>query len=234
MPTTTVNATYQGLVQYSTNFYLDWVFDVRNASVGNVANTYTTNTSVYGIRAYESSSRGGTTGVCARTFLFFDLSSVPGVITSATLSVLGWVTGDLNTITVKGNAWGGGGGTSTLSTSDYDELEYSTPYSSELYGWTTTGYNDFTLNSTAISDMNSNGYLNVVVIDFDYDYNAVSPGILGIQQNGVEFLDSTYPIKLTLTYVPDFEVLGISPLLISAVNGVSFSDIEKVIGAPPT
>ena len=230
MPTTTVNATYQGQVQYSTSFYLDWVFDIRNASVGNVANTYTTNSFDFGIRAYESTGRGGTIGVCGRTFLFFDLSSVPGVITSATLSVLGWNSGDLNTITVRGNAWGGGGGTSTLSTSDYDELEYSTPYSSELYGWTTTGYNDFTLNNDAISDMNSNGYLNIVVIDFDYDYNEVSPGVGFVQQNGVEFLDSTNPIKLTLTYVPSIEVLGVSPLLMDTVNGVSFTNVSKVNG----
>lgn len=230
MATTTVNATYQGYVGLSSNFYIDWVTDIRDAATGSFSFTYTLNTTANSIQAYEVPGRGGgTSGVCSRTFLFFDVSGVPGTITSATLSVLGAISGSLNVITVQGSAWGGDGSVTTLSNGDFSSLSFSN-YSDEIYGWSTTGYNDFTLNSSAISEMNDNGYLNIVVIDFDFDYNGVAPGVGFVLRNGVEFLDPTNPIKLTLTYVPSTQVIGISPLLIDKVNGSLLTNISKVVG----
>jgi hypothetical protein len=240
MSTTTVNATYQGYCRLTTNFYFsDWVFDVRDAPTATTAVTYTTNTTTdQALQAYEIFSRLGTTGVCSRTFLFFenlDTAVGGGIITAATLRVFGGSSGDLlNTVTVKGDAWGSNGSDGNLNTGDYGDLDFATPYSNELYGWNLNAYNDFELNSSAIDDMNNNGYLNIVVIDYDYDYLGVSPGVGAFQAaNGVEFLDSTDPIKLVISYVPSFEVLGISPLLVSKVVGVSFGNIKKVIGYPP-
>ena len=235
MPTTTVNATYQGYVVFSTSFYLDWVTDVRDASTGSSAVTYTTNTAAAAaIAAYESTARFGTTGVCARTFLFFDVSSVPGEITAATLSVLGASFGDLNTVIVKSTAWANGG-TNALYTYDYSAIDYNTAYVDNVtYGWTTTGYNDYTLNADAINDMNVNGFFNVAVIDYDYDYLGSYPPFSTVQRNGVEFLDPSFPIKLTVTYVttPNIKVIGVTNLLTNKVDGILFSNISKVIGAP--
>jgi len=232
MPTTTVNATYQGLVQYSSSFYFDWSFDIRGAVNGNLATTYTTNTTANAIRAYEVFSRGGTTGVCCRTFLFFDVSSIvgDGIITDATLSVLGGSTfQQLNTITVKGDAWGTDGSTTTLANANYSDLDFNIPYSDPLYGWDLNAYNNYALYGDAINDMQTFGYLNIVVIDYDYDYLDSNPGLGFSQENDVEFLDSTSPIKLTISYVPRFGVIGISPLLTNKVIGVDINNISRIL-----
>ena len=230
MPTTTVNATYQGYVRNRVLNYFDWVTDVRDAVNGVSAVTYTSNTSTsLAIEATGTVTRLGSDGICSRTFLFFDLSSVSGMITSATLSVLGFTPGNLNPITVKSkdSAWFG---TNTLSNSDFSAIDFSTPYSSGNVGWSTTGYNDFVLNATAISDMDTYRVLNIAVIDADYDYSGSYPPFGTVQQNGVEFLDSTSPIKLTVVTSTVIEPLSISPLLVNKINGVSFNNISKVIG----
>jgi hypothetical protein len=73
----------------------------------------------------------------------------------------------------------------------------------------------------------------VVVIDYDYDYLGVSPGVGFVQQNSVEFLDSTDPIKLEITYTPagySNKVVGVVGASIGKVIGVSSANISKVIG----
>jgi len=227
MPTTTVNATYQGYVRRRIINYIDWILDVRDGLSGTPV-TITTNTSTsLAIETTETVTRLGSDGICSRTFLYFDLSSVPGIITGATLSVFGFTPSMLNTITVKSTAWSG---SNSLVANDFSAIDFSTPYSSSLLSWSTTGYNDFVMNSTAVSDMVANGYLNIAVIEADYDYGSNYPPFGTNNQNGVEFLDATSPIKLTVTYI-SIEPLGLSPLLVNKINGTSFSNISKVIGA---
>jgi len=250
MPTITVDATYQGLVQNDDLLgSINWGV-TRDAGSGTVAQTYTTATTSTSIGSNLETARAGFLQVIYRTFLFFDLDIIPteakGNITSATLKVFG--DGDnttANSIPVRASAWGGAGDTSTLSTGNFNALTFGTPYGSEKTSWDNKGYNDYTLNSSAITDINTNRqagffdkayFLNIAVIEHDYDYSNVTPSDPTDVKNDVRFLDSTSKIKLELTY-PDpgsaiDKVIGIDygGRVIDNINGVQFNDIGTVIG----
>ena len=240
MATSTVNALRQGVVGNAvTAALLNWVTSVRNASTGTYAITYTSNnTSSSALYAYYFSGRTGYSGGAYRTPLFFDVSSITATntITAATLKV--WNPSSstaTQSIVVEGTAWGGNGTTTTLSTSDFGNLDFSTAYSSKDLAWGGATYNDYTLNATAISDMNTNGYLNCFVIEGDYDYDGDSPSVGTILSAGIEFLDPTNKIKLDLTYnvtVAGYgnDVMGVASANILTVTGVASANIDNIIG----
>ena len=239
MATSTINATYQGRVGLLvTAALVNWVTEVRNASTGNLATTYTTNTTVNGAFAVNLvKGRTTTAGTCTRVPLFFDVSSITAsnTITAATLKVWNPSTGaTTDSIIVKGSAWGGNGSTTTLSTANYNDLDFSTAYSSKNLSWAGTSYNDFSLNATAISDMNSNGYLNCFLIEGDFDYDGQNPVLDDGPYGGtVEYLDATNKIKLELTHSPSGygnNVIGVASANIKKVIEVSTADIDNIIG----
>lgn len=240
MPSTTVNATLQGKVFYTLNAALiNWNSQVRDASTGTTANTYTTQNTVGGaIRVYLVTSRSGVAGNCSRVFLFFDnldTATAGGTITAATLKVYNASGANaINTIAVEASAWGGDGTTTTLSTSDYSNLDQSTAYSSEDLSWGGATYNDFVLNATAIAAMNTDGYLNVAVIEGEHDYGNTGPTLDDSSETAsVKFVDGTNPIKLELTYSAagySNNVAGVASGNIAKINGVATANIGKVIG----
>ena len=240
MPSTTVNATLQGKVAitYSASL-INWTSQVRDATFGTATSTYTTNTTIGGaIRAYLISSRGGYAGHCSRVFLFFDgldTATGGGTITAATLKVYNSSTSNsIDTIAVEATAWGGDGSTTTLASGDYSNLDQSTTYSSSRLSWSGAAYNDFTLNATAITAMNNDGYLNVAVIDSTYDQGNTSPSLNSTSDTAtVRFNDPSNPIKLELTYSAagySNNVAGIASANIAEVTGVATANIGKVIG----
>jgi len=239
MATSTVNALRQGVVGNAvTAALLNWVTSVRNASTGTYAITYTSNnTSSSALYAYYFSGRTGYSGGAYRTPLFFDVSSITATntITAATLKV--WNPSSstaTQSIVVEGTAWGGNGTTTTLSTSDFGNLDFSTAYSSKNPSWDGGGqYNDFTLNATAISDMNTNGYLNCFVIEGDYDYDGQAPSVGTSVQAAIEFLDPTNKIKLDLTYSPSGygnNPIGVASASVGEILGVATGSVSKFLG----
>jgi hypothetical protein len=240
MATSTINATYQGRVGISvTAAIFNWLIQVRNATTGTFANTYTSNATVTNaVEATYDESRVGYTGTCARVPLFFDVSSITATntITAATLKVWnGYFFGGtiMDTIIVEGSAWGGNGSTTTLSTANYNDLDFSTAYSSKLTSWAGSSYNDFTMNATAISDMNANGYLNCFLIG-EYDYDDTAPPLGEYPAPAaVEYLDATNKIKVELTYSPSGygnDVMGVAAVRIDNVIGVAKANIGNIIG----
>ncbi len=238
MASTTVNATLQGRAEHVLSAPLiNWSSQVRNGA-GTAAYTYTSNISdSSAIRAYLLSGRSGYLGACYRTMLFFgnlDTATGGGTITAATLKVYNDFAGSsTDTIVIKASAWGGGGDSTTLSSSDYANVDHSTAYSSADLSWGGATYNDFALNATAISDMNTNGYLNCAVIEEDYDYSQQSISVGTDVSARVEFLDATNPIKLELTYSAagyGNDVIGVSAASIDNVIGVASADIDNIIG----
>lgn len=239
MATTTINATYQGIVGINVSgAFVNWLSQVRNAATGTFALTYTTNTTVGNafVVSYDS-GRTSQVGGCSRVPLFFDVSSITAsnIISAATLKIWNPITGSAtDSIIVKGSAWGGGGDTSTLSTSDYDNLDFATAYSSKDLSWGGAVYNDFVLNSTAISDMNTNGYLNCFLIEGDYDYDGQSPVINeGPYGGNVEYLDPTNKIKIELTYASSGyanDPLGVTADNVGEILGVAKASVSKFLG----
>ena len=239
MATSTINATYQGRVGLSfTAAVVNWLSQVRNASTGTSASTYTTNTTVTdAFKVAYDTNRLNKTGQCTRVPLFFDVSSITAsnTITAATLKVWNPSSGaGTDSIIVKGSAWGGDGSTTTLSTANYNDLDFSTAYSAKDLAWAGASYNDFSLNATAISDMNTNGYLNCFLIEGDYDYDGQNPVIdSGPYQGTVEFLDATNKIKVELTYSPSGyanKPLGVTADNVGEILGVAKASVSKFLG----
>jgi len=235
MATTTINASYEGSV---TRGYaaatVNWLSDVRNAAAGTSATTFNSvgEDKSGGLPSINySSGKTGQIGDCTRGYFFFDVSGVGGTITAATLKIYGALyTNSVDTIAVESTAWGGSGGTSTVATGDYDAIDFNTNYSNALTSWTNNTYNNFTLNATSISDMNTNGYLNVALLNYDYDYSGVGPSLGFSQEVGIRFY-STNRNKLEITYTPAGgvgEVAGVALASIAEISGAT--SIGKVNG----
>ncbi len=221
----------------------------RNATSAGASN-YTSTTSVgAAIEDYRTTSRGPTVYGVRRTFFFFDLSTIPSgnTITGIVLKVQGYdsgggVSGDGNVRVAKATAFGGNG-SSTYASTDFNNWSPSspTPYASNLSTWLTTR-NDITLNATAISDANTNGYLNLVLVDNEYDYPDTTPTSDFFNQNGIKFRSSTTSEKniVTVTHSAPPSTYLNYPLSIfpateksvgfQEVNGVDKDDIEEIIG----
>jgi len=238
MASITVDASLEGSIYKSAAASLIlWTQDVRNASDGSISSTYgSPNTNASALRVQLQSSRSGYQGICSRTYLFFDdLDTVTGggTITSATLKVYASAASlSFHTILVEGTAWGDNGSTTTLSNSDYSELDFGNAYSNELTTWS-SGYNTYTLTAGAINDMNSNNYLNTVLVEGEYDYDNTNPS-LGTQISaGIYFKNASNPHELSLTYTPagyGHDIIGVDSADIVSVNGVATADIVSFNG----
>ena len=185
------------------------------------------NTSVWG---YFNSGRGGGTYRLTRTFLFFDLSSVSGTITAMDLDLYVVYGGTAVVQVAKSTAFGTNG-SSDFAATDFDNWNQSSP-TAYMSGTSTLsiGSKSLTLNSTAISDANSNGYLNVVIVDNVHDFLDQTPLLNIDRYSGLRFKNSSNPIQLDITYTPSYsnKVIGVSN--IAKVTGVATANIGKVIG----
>ena len=239
MATTTINATLQGVIerQDSSGSAIAWVTTTRDAATGTSATTITANTFFTGMKVQYTFAKNLYVATCNRTFLFFDLSSVGGTITAATLKVLAGTPGNTDDVqAVPSTAWGGDGTTTTLAVGDYDGVEFNGTSGSNygsILSWTASSYNDITLSADAISDMNSDGYLNCALLDQDNDYKGIAPTLGTEIKYPIEFLDATNPIKLEITYTPtgwNDNVNGVANASIANVMGVTESSIAGING----
>ena len=177
----TIYPDYDGVVY---KFVSDTWANVRNAASGTLNATAS-----YYIQNSHTSGRGGDAHQIGRYFLEFDTSSINKTISSASLSLYGYNLGTLDVILIKGSQSG------TVSTGDFNEiLNGSTPlgnsngsgagtfastsvveYSGEIATWSTSGYNEITLNSDAFSDIIANDAFTCVLIGYDYDFADIAP-----------------------------------------------------------
>lgn len=235
MATTTINATYQGEVSHSVTNAFGW-FQVRDASTGTLATTHTSNiTRAAAIRSSRISFGRSQIRQIIRTYLFFDLSSVSGTITGLTLRVLGGGGSSSTGVTViKSTAWGAIGENSYLITTDFGNVDFATSYLSGINPttWNTTAYNVYDIGN-AVSDANTNGFINCALVESAYDYANFDPSLGTTVDAGVEFLDPSNPIKVDVTYTPagyGNNVIGVASANIGEVIGVATADISEVIG----
>ena len=207
---------------------------IRGASTGTGAN----DGSYYkadAIRVMSSSGRGGTLNYIGRSYFYFDTSGITGTVASATLKIYGYGSySSADVIAVKSDAFGGDGGTG-LVTGDYNNIDFSTPYSSELATWSTSSYNDITLNATALTDIKNNNAFIVSVIEHDYDYSNSAPSVGTNDRNGMYFDPyggtSRDPyIDYTLATGYGNTVNGVASANIGKINGVGTANISKING----
>ena len=112
-----------------------------------------------------------------RVFMSFDTSGISVAPTSATLKIYGKANDTSNLIVVKSTQ--SSADNNTFNDLDGYEVGFDdddlTAYSSQITSWSTSGYNDITLNSTALNDMVSEDEFKVAIINYDYDYLDVEP-----------------------------------------------------------
>ena len=235
MATTNVTAGLQGVIS-KLGFNTTWS-NMRNATSGDSATTYSSATNVSGaISAEFESGRFGSFGGIARTYLFFDIedAGVTTNITGLSLQVPGVSTNSSSVIPIEGTAWGGSGGTTSLTNAMFNDLNFNRAYASSTSNWSTSGNNTFSLNNNAISDANSDGYLNVVLLNASNDYPNVAPFALSVN-SGVRFKNGSQPIRLVVTHADagyGNEVIGVSAANINRVLDVPKANISRVIGVP--
>ena len=159
----------------------------------------TVNSSSTGAAAYRLSARGG--GYVFniyRSFFFFDTSGISTDVDSATFKVYGYSQGGGDLIAVKSNS-----DIETLGTDDFgsivgwntttdgsgggDNESNVTKYSAEISTWSTSGYNDITLNAQALADMRDDIAVFICLLNFDYDLKDIAPTGYSTHRNGLYY-----------------------------------------------
>ena len=177
------------------------------------------------ISVYKFMGRGADQFRIHRTFLYFDTSGITGTVSSATLKLnfVGSLIGNHSCIAIKSDAFGGDGSTA-LAGSDFNNLDFNTPYSSEITGTSTSAYTDITLNSDARSDMQNNDSLIMAIINHDHDYsNSEPPPSAAINQRGLVFADFS-----STTRDPKIDYTEVSTATFAKVNALAVGSISKV------
>ena len=237
MATTTINASKQTYARSGTQSTWSAARDATSSLTHtNYTTTQVNNASA--IREYYDSGRKGDAYIVRRSFFFFDTSTIDGTITAISLKIQGVTNGGNNVRVAKSTAYGGGGG-SAYANSDFDGWTTTnglipTPYNASSYSWTTST-NTITLNATAISNANSDDYLNLVVVGGNYDYPDQEMLLPQDLNSGIQFASSTTFPQLFITYTPtptgyQNYPLGIADDEFQEVNGVDKGDIEEIIG----
>ena len=218
----------------------------RDASAGNTVDTNDNFTQLGAGVVYTAVKGGSGSFEVVRAYFRFDFSSVSGTVDSgATLSIRGYTSaGNPKARIMRSTAFTGG--SNTLVVGDFDLVQFATDYSSSNpVTWNASGYNDFTLNSDAIDDINNNGELIVCLIEHVYDYYdfdpSTSPGgtyagglipTYSDKKIGITWRDrgtATAPhIDYTVTAGYGHKVNDVAPSNIKFINNVQTANIDKV------
>jgi hypothetical protein len=231
MATTSITASPQ--VAARSGNQTTWAL-ARDATAYDTATAYTSSIdNTQAITEFVEIGSKGSTYAVNRTFLFFDLSGINGTITAMSLKVYGVTNASINVRPAKSTAFGGDGSASFQPT-DFNNWSPSSPttYTSTAgQAWSINQYNTFTLNSTARSDANTDGYLNVVLLGSSFDYPNNTPLVNTDRKAGVRFGNTTTPITLEITYTPSGygnDVNGVASANITSINGVATANIASI------
>ena len=137
-----------------------------------------------------------------RSFFFFDTSGISSNVDSATFKVYGRVNAGGDLIAVKSNS-----DIETLGTADFgsivgwntttdgsgggDNESNVTKYSAEISTWSTSGYNDITLNAQALADMRDDDKVYICLLNFDYDLKDIAPTNYTQHRDGLYYTNYT-------------------------------------------
>ena len=204
MATTTINASKQTRARSGTK--TTWAAARDATSSNNHTNYTTTQTNASNaIQEFYDSGRGGGSYAINRSFFFFDTSTIDGTITAISLKIQGITYGGYNTRVAKSTAFGTTGGSAYANT-DFNNWTSTngllpTPYNASNHVWSTST-NTITLNATAISNANSNDYLNLVVVGGGFDYPNTEMLLPQTLRSGIQFASTTTFPQLFITYTP--------------------------------
>ena len=224
MATINVNRKGSGTGASSSSFSTARTGDAASVVDGVTGNQYSI------VQYFQSSGRGGGTIRFKRVFLHFDTSGITDTLSAAHIDITRYgaaSSNDGSTIMLKSTAFGGDGGTALATTDFYDEIDYSTEYSTEL-GTFASGNNEYTLTAAALADIKANDHFTLALVEHDADKLATDTG------DGALGISIAFGTTITLDYTVVVgyanDVIGVATGNIGKVNGVATADIEKVIG----
>ena len=237
MPTVTIDYDKAGYITNQVEPVTNWLTQVRNVSTGTSVSNHTADESANGtgrnIETFYGSGRSGAVGRIRRAYFLFNNfgTGVQGNITGITFRFAR----DSGTSTL--NAMQGFKSThtsGTYATSDFGDVDFNTEYvSSFTMTNSSAGTQDLTLNSSAVTDANSNGLLSIAVVIEKFDGNGSSLSLNSQITARPLFGSSNNPTQLVITYNdPSYgnNVIGVSSGNIASVKGVATADIASVIG----
>tara|TARA_Y100000385_G_scaffold232796_1_gene245393 strand:+ start:789 stop:1493 length:705 start_codon:yes stop_codon:yes gene_type:complete len=233
MPVTQINSTREATA-YAL-YFPDWfsardslnATSIQNHSGGTIGSAFLVNWQV---------GRSGPDYSVARSYFYFDLTTISGTITAIDLYIRAQ-NGGLNNINVAINGNGlafGGNGSSAFTSGEFDinggmQNDY---INSQGVAWSAGSYQQFSLNTNAIADATNNQFLILQVIDFDFDYLNNDPTPLGpISINGgfQAFFPNYLSVTTTAAGYPN-NVMGVTSANIDNVIGIATANIDNVIG----
>ena len=197
--------------------------------------------SITAIDAFRSSTRGGVTVRFQRCYFAFDCSdftSSSGTISNLKFNFKGTAstTGNIsNNRLVKTTAFGSSNNFSNYSSTDwFESLTLSTTYSSNFTYADGTSAQTVNLNSTAISQIANNGFIQIAML-INVDFTGLGP-ISDQSVNGQMNVGGNTSGNVFLTF--DFaeagygnDVNAVPSTSISKVNEVSTGNISKINAA---
>ena len=184
-------------------------------------------------------ARGSEVALISRAFFSFDTSGISVAPETAILKIFGRASNTADVIAVRSTQGTG------LAADDMDALHGASTalaasdgngagtlagvsgltYSAEIASWSTTGYNNITLNATALADMASLDTFQVALIEYDMDYLDVAPVGSALRQIGFFLAESGGSSK-----DPKIEFTAGAAGYGNLVSGIASANIGKING----
>ena len=221
-------------------------FSTARESDSNSHTDNSTSSNIGIVQFFRDSGKGATNYRFFRHFCVFDFSSyTSGTITNlvfnyrATTSTGNTGALERRVAIVKFDGMGSGPSFSNYQDSEFfDDIDYSTAYtdvSSTIPSWTDANSDaTIAMNSTAISDAQSNGELKIALVQHTNDYSNVdasSDQSYNYKANFQTSGDGFVPF-VSFDHVAGYgnDVIGVSSGNIANVKGVATANIANVIG----
>jgi len=247
MPTIVCTATSGQIQSTNSGLSLSPFFTTRAGGGGTTKAVDLTDTADLFGYVFSSSGAGGVR--IWRTFYSFDVSSITSAPSAATIDLnvtTASPSGDF--IILKGDE--PGSTTNNLVANDFTSgivgcagkgagnssfESLATAYSSD-FTLTSTGAAQITLNSTALTDIGNDNIFTIVLLNHDYDYKRVNPGISSGYVARVDGIsDGVVANRPTLNYTAAAtgyanSIMGVASANIGSVIGVATANIDKING----
>tara|TARA_R100001082_G_scaffold2252_1_gene2005 strand:+ start:1095 stop:1769 length:675 start_codon:yes stop_codon:yes gene_type:complete len=182
------------------------------------------------VQYFLSTGRGGGTYRYIRSFFQFDTSSITGTVTAVTLNIEGaGTTQNKHVIVIASDAFGGTD--DDLVTDDFNNVDFSSAYSSEFTSWNTSGNNAITLNSGAATAIQNNDSFICALVNHDSDYQDTDSlgGTSGNESTGISW-GGTHTLVVTVASGYGNDINTVASANIGKVNTVATANIEKING----
>ena len=177
--------------QMTTNLGSSGWSTIRDATGG--LELPSSSSSASAIRATFTAARPSAIYSISRVGILFDVSNITVKPKAATLSVKGITNGACEVACVKGTITPSGMGLPGVDgwVNGADNDGNATHYAAVDTSWSTSAYNQFLFNETALNDIAAVNELRITLIDYQHDLKNVSPSAISSPQSGVIFSEFT-------------------------------------------